>query len=352
LLLAGAAVALAGLAFALLAVRDLGGGLVPPRPGPPVASPLLDGPLGLAVRLQRGSVVGWAAGLALTGVAYGSVGKDVDDFVGDNEAFAEVIAQVGGNLTDSFFATSMVMLALIAGGFAIASTLRLRSEESSGRAEPVLAGAVSRSRWAASHLTVALAGSALLMALGGLGMGLMYDLVVGDLGQVGRLLRSALSLLALLAALTSAASRTRWAASPVARLVAAVGLLAAVTFLVAVLAYGVAAGDLEQVGRLTGAGLAYVPALWVLVGLTFLLFGVAPRAVGSAWGVLVGCFVVGLLGQLLDLPSWVSDLSPFEHVPQMPVAGFALAPTAALTAIAGGLLALGFGALRRRDAGY
>jgi polyether ionophore transport system permease protein len=117
-------------------------------------------------------------------------------------------------------------------------------------------------------------------------------------------------------------------------------------------AKGIAVSDMGQVGRLVGAALGFVPALWVLVGLTFALFGLAPRAVGVAWAALVACFVIGLLGQLLDLPAWVMGLSPFQHVPQMPVEGFALATTATLTAVAAALLALGFAGFRRRDAGY
>ena len=87
LLLAGTTLVLVGVAYALLGIRDLCGGLVPPRPGPARASSALTRPLGLAARLQRGSVLGWAAALALTGLAYGSVGQDVGDLIGDNNAF-------------------------------------------------------------------------------------------------------------------------------------------------------------------------------------------------------------------------------------------------------------------------
>jgi polyether ionophore transport system permease protein len=222
-------------------------------------------------------------------VAYGSVGQDVADLVGDNSSLEDIIAQAGGNLTDSFFATAMLTAAIIGGGFAISSALRLRSEETSGRAEVVLATAVSRTRWAASHLAVALGGSALLLVLTGLGMGLTYGISVNDLGQVG---------------------------------------------------------------RLVGAALAFVPALWVLVGLAFALVGLVPRAAGVAWAVLVGCYVIGLLGELLGLPGWVMDLSPFQHVPRMPAAGFEILPTAVLIAAAAGLLTAGLAGLRRRDVGY
>ena len=44
------------------------------------------------------------------------------------------------------------------------------------------------------------------------------------------------------------------------------------------------------------------------------------------WAVLAGCFVVGFFGQVLSLPGWLQDLSPFQHVPRLPAASFSLAP--------------------------
>ena len=94
-----------------------------------------------ALRLQGLALAGWAVGLAFFAIAYGSVAKDVADLVGDNQDIEKIIAPGGAGLTDSYFATSLLILALIAGGFTIAAVLRLRSEETSGRAEPLLATA-------------------------------------------------------------------------------------------------------------------------------------------------------------------------------------------------------------------
>jgi ABC-2 type transport system permease protein len=117
--------------------------------------------------------------------------------------------------------------------------------------------------------------------------------------------------------------------------------------------YGIAASDLGQVGRLLGAATAFVPALWVLAGVTLLVFGLVPRATAVvAWAVLVACFVIGLLGELLELPGWVVDLSPFQHVPGMPAEGFSWGPPLVLTAVAAALIGVGLAAFRRRDAGY
>ena len=49
----------------------------------------------------------------------------------------------------------MLICALLAAAFGVASAMRARAEETSGRAQPVLATATSRSAWLASHLSVA-----------------------------------------------------------------------------------------------------------------------------------------------------------------------------------------------------
>ena len=174
------ALALAVLGFWLSTRRDPGSGLVPTRPGPAHGSALLGRPLGLAVRLQRASVLGWTLGVLAVGVVYGSIGDEIEAMVEENPTMADFMAQAGGSLTDSYFATSLSMLGILTAGFAIASVLRLRTEEGDGRAESVLAGPVARSRWAAGHLTVAAAGSALVMAAAGLGVGVAYAAIVDD----------------------------------------------------------------------------------------------------------------------------------------------------------------------------
>ena len=70
-----AAVVVAAVAAFLAARRDLGAGLVPPRPGPAEAARSLRSPLALAWRLQRASLVGWAAGVLVYGAALGSIAK-------------------------------------------------------------------------------------------------------------------------------------------------------------------------------------------------------------------------------------------------------------------------------------
>ena len=91
--------------------------------------------------------------------------------------------------------------------------------------------------------------------------------------------------------------------------------------------------------------------MWLLVGFTVALVGLAPRAAVAAWAVFAVCLVIGLLGGVLDLPELLMNVSPFQHVPQLPGAALSVTSLAVLTAIAAGLTLAGLSGLRRRDIG-
>ena len=69
----GAFVVLAAAAYALSSRRDVGSGLLAPRPGPATASPYLRSPLALAWRLHRGLLLGWTAVFFVMGAVFGSI---------------------------------------------------------------------------------------------------------------------------------------------------------------------------------------------------------------------------------------------------------------------------------------
>ncbi|MFF3084650.1 ABC transporter permease [Streptomyces nojiriensis] len=180
-LFAAAVAVQAGAAYALAGRRDLGMSFLPSRPGP------AEGRLGtagaLAWRLQRGSVLGWSAGFLIAGVVFGAMADGAADLVGDNDRTREIIERMGGQsgvgaqgaqgaLTDAFLATMAGMFGMVAALYVVSSVLRLSAEESGGRAEPLLANAVGRLRWAGGHLAVAFGGSALILLLAGVGLGL------------------------------------------------------------------------------------------------------------------------------------------------------------------------------------
>jgi ABC-2 type transport system permease protein len=286
LLTLAAAAGLLAVAYTALARRDLGAGLVPARPGPPRGGRWLRSTLGLALRLQRGALLAWSAALLVCGVVVGSVAQNAGDLLESGQVTEKLFGRGGGDPIDAFLAGISIVLGLLATGFTIQSVLRLRGEEAAGRAEPVLVTAVGRARWAGSHLTVALGGSAVVLAAAGLGLGVADALAAGDAGQVP---------------------------------------------------------------RLVGVALVQLPAAWVLGGLAVLLFGLVPRAALVAWAGLGVCVLLWLLGPLLHLPGALIDVSPFSHLPPVPAAAPALAPLAALTAVAAALLAIGLVGFARRD---
>ncbi|MER6370581.1 ABC transporter permease [Streptomyces mirabilis] len=175
-----AAVVIQGaVAYELAGRRDVGMSFLPTRPGP--ARGRLGSAGALAWRLQRGAVLGWSLGFLAAGAAFGGITKGAADLVGSNAKTRQIIERMGGQsgITDAFLAAMVGMLGMVAALYVVSSVLRLHGEETSQRAEPVLANAVGRLRWAGGHLVVAFGGAALIMTLGGLGLGLGYGHELG-----------------------------------------------------------------------------------------------------------------------------------------------------------------------------
>jgi ABC-2 type transport system permease protein len=181
----------------------------------------------------------------------------------------------------------MSLFALAAGGYLIQGVLRIRAEENEMRAEPILAGPVSRWGWAWPHLLVAAGGAALLLAAVGLAAGLTHGLRVGDVGG--------------------------------------------------------------QLPKLLGTALLQLPAAWTLGGLAFALTGMLPRFTAIAWALFAAFVLVGYVGELLNLPDAALDVSPFRHTPRFPITDISVTPLVILGAVAAALGWLGYVGLRRRD---
>lgn len=285
----GFAVVATGIAYALVARRDLGAGLLPDRPGPAAGGTMLRSPLALAWRLQRGQLAGWTAGFVVLGAVLGGIAANIGDMLVSAQA-REFITKLGGTqgITDAFLAAEFGFVGVFASAYGIQAAMRLRTEETALRVEPVLATRVGRIRWALSHIMIALAGATAIVVAGGLAAGISYGATVSDMGQVGRLL---------------------------------------------------------------GAALVQLPAAWVLTGIVVAAFGLAPRLIMIGWSALVGFLLLGELGPLLELDQSVIDISPYAHVPRLPGTELTVAPLGWLLAVALALTAAGLLGFRRRDLG-
>ncbi len=283
-------IALIALAAALEDRRDFGAGLRPAPLGPERAAAGLSSAAGLAWRLQRGSLLAWTIGIAIFAGAIGSVANGVLDIFKGNAQLEEMIRRLGGaqSLIDAFFAAVLPLMAIVGTIHSVQAMLRLRSEETETRAEQVLGTAVTRTRLMGSHLVHALAGPPILMSAVGLSAGGAYAASVQDASKV-------------------------W------------GVL--------------------------GGALVFVPAMWVLTGVTMALIGLAPDRSALAWGVLAGCGFLGQLGPILQLPDRVLRISPFANVPPFPGTGLEILPLAVLSILATALTLAGIWGYQRRDIG-
>ena len=72
--------------------------------------------------------------------------------------------------------------------------------------------------------------------------------------------------------------------------------------------------DAAQIWRLTGATLAYLPAAALVLALSAVLYALRPSLLWIAWLLFVFVTVVAVLGDTLQLPDWVKDLSPMSWV--------------------------------------
>jgi len=280
--------ALAAAAWWVSAHRDFGLGVIPERRGRGVAARSLAGPFGLVWRVERTGAISWSLAMLGTGLAFGSLAAGGLKMTG---SAAQWYSQVAGSsdMVPAFRTAMVQMAALAAAVYAVLTVLRGRSDEVTGRSEPLHAATVSRVRWATVHAAHAVIGAAVLLALFGLGLALASG---GDAGA-----------------------------------------------------------RLAQVGKLVGAALSQLPAVLVVGGVAALAAGFVPRfAPAVAWPVLAASGLLGpTFGASLGVPAWVTGLSPLGHAPKAPAAPVAGAPLLALAAVAVGLVVLGALAARRRD---
>jgi ABC-2 type transport system permease protein len=282
------AVIVAAVAAYLAVHRDYDAGMLPQRPGPPRARQSLRSPFALAWRLQMGSLIAWVAGALIYGVIVGSAAKGIGGLLGSSQ-IRHIVVQLGGKsaITNAYLAAIMGFNGLIAAGYAVSAVLRLRSEETSGHADPVLATGVTRVKWGLSYLLIAVVGTALILVLAGLAAGLGYAL------------RS---------------------------------------------------GGTAEIGPLVVAGLSQLPAALVIGGIAAAFFGLAPEvSIGVAWSALGIAVLMLFLGAALKLSHWLLDISPFQHLPKLPGGTVTATPLIWLSAIALALGVAGIVGLRRRD---
>ncbi|HEY2643267.1 MAG TPA: ABC transporter permease [Galbitalea sp.] len=288
ILLVGFAVVLCGIALRLEATRDLGAGLLPDRPGPRRASALTQTPVGLTLRLQRWSILGWGLGIVIGGLFFGTVATAMANLLGGNGSVTSVfLGGITGNVLNGLLSYFTMADALLVAAFVLQSAVTIRSEEANGSVELQWTGALSRVRWALSRMAVPAVASLAVLVLSG------------------------------------------WAEGA---------------------SYGAAIHDPSQAGRYIGIALAYWPTMLLVIGVVVFLAGWLPRAsITVSWVIYGVAVLVSMFGALFKLPDWLATNTPFTAIEHITSGSFNTRPLVVLAALAIVLAVLGLVRLRARD---
>lgn len=275
------------LAFTIESRRDLGAGLVRPRPGRAHAPRTLGDAWGLAWRLQRGGLVGWTLALLLSASGTGSIIAQTRASIEDNPALGRMLEKLGGtaDLEIGFYVAMLGILASIVAIMGATILSRLRSEETSGHLEQMLATATSRQSVAWSHLLWALLVPALVM------VGVGAALPVLDARQTGN-----------------------W----------------------------------EAIAEYTRGAAGLVPGVVLVVALAMALIGWLPRLFWIVWVVLGWSLFATWFSALLDLPTWLTRITPWGYLPHLPRDAMDWTPVLIESTVAVALLGVGLVGFRRR----
>ncbi|AQU78028.1 ABC transporter permease [Planococcus faecalis] len=283
------ALLLMGLALYLNSIRDLGSGFLASRTGKEGASKLLLSSFGLVFRLQRTGLLVWGLGLLLIGVSYGSILGDLESFFNEIDIMQQMIVQTtGSSLIEQFIPILMAVMAIIGSIPVLIAILKLKTEEKNDRLEHILSRAVSRNHIMTSYLAMAILTAVVMLSIAPVSMGLVGNLVMAENLSLAMFYSSAM---------------------------------------------------------------VYFPAVLVMVGVASLLLGWASKWTGVVWLYLLFSFIVVYMGSLFRFPDWVEKLTPYGHVPQLPIEEMDYLTAAILILVAVGFIVIGMIGFNRRDIG-
>ena len=280
-------VVVAIIAVHLSGKRDVGSSVFPDRVHASPRLRLLQGQVGLSIRLMRPTVVAWWCAIAATGLLMGLVAKAAGGTI-SGSSVQTVFSRLGASGTGAeaylgvTFLIQAVLVAFVAAGQASAA----RSEERDGHLDNLLVRPVSRPSWFGGRLGVA----AVVLLAGGV--------IAGVMTWIGTLTQDA-----------------------------GVGL-----------------------GTLVGAGVNVVPPSICILGIGALAFGVSPRATSVVvYAVLGWSLLVEVVGGVVASSHWLVDTSLFHQMAAAPAVAPNWTTDGAMVGIGAVSAAAGSVAFRRRD---
>ena len=178
---------LIAVAFVIESRRDYGSGVLKDKKGKSEAKPLMRRSWGLILHLYKGSIIGWAIGIVLVGLMFGSVANSMLDLFADAD-----VPMLKGSGIEALMGLLLCFIGLVSVVLPMLIMTGLRSDEAKGFTEAQLAGGISRYRIILERFVVGTVATALLLILGGASFGLTYGAVANDMSQTWKLAIDAL----------------------------------------------------------------------------------------------------------------------------------------------------------------
>ncbi|MFL2133457.1 ABC transporter permease [Desemzia sp. FAM 24101] len=267
--------------------RDINTGLLPDRKGKVHASRFLKTPIGLTWHLEKTNLIAWTVVLFLLSAAFGAILGELEVYFSDMDIIQAYFSEESGiSLTEQFIALLISIMSVFTAVPVMSIILKLKKEEKQGRVENYYSRAVSRNTILSSYYMISLVSVIVMQVMTGLGLYLTANQVLEE------------------------------------------GL------------------ELSMIMKTT---LVYVPAIWLVIGLTTLLVGIFPKGGSLAWFYIVFSFIVIYIGDLVDFPDWVINFSAFTHVPQIPIEEMDWKALSSLSGIAVVLTLIGLIGYNKRD---
>jgi ABC-2 type transport system permease protein len=274
-------------ALRLAGSRDVGASVLPDRAHAEAHLGLLRGPMRLAMRLVRPTVLGWWVAIAISGLLYGSIAKSAGATI-SGSSVQQVFAKLGapGQGADAVLGVCFLVVAVLIGFIGAGQLGAARSEEAEGRLDQLLVRPVGRASWIAGRLLVAVV---VLVSSG---------VIAGSLAWLG--------------AATQHTGLSFWS--------------------------------------LLDAGVNLVPPAIAILGIGVLVFGVRPRLTSTVVYALLGwSLLVVIVGGVGSLSHWVLDTSVFHQMASAPAVAPNWRANAVMTAIGVAASIVGGFAFWRRD---
>ena len=277
--------ALAALSMRLMVRRDVGTGLVPQRAGRAFAKPGLRNLSALAWRTQKGLFFAWFCFYAVFSFALGCASYLMASAVSSAEALAGLIERLGG-IDRAFLSLMLYVFGMLISVYVMMSAGILRREETA-KGETLLSMPVRREKLVLSHMVYIFGGSAAIMLMSGLCVGLGAVIGTKDRSALVRLF--------------------------------------------------------FEMARM-------IPAIWAIGGIALLLFGALPKwMTGISYGLLTLFILMEIFWEQQQIPEALYALSPFSWITPLKAVQPNAAPLVLCVATII-LMGTGIALFRRRDA--